>query len=83
MKRPPMHIDDYTPVDCFVDLRNFKLSKSEFRQIWNIQLFFKRMQDCREYHKKYNSIQWKQAIMMSADLQMFLLQRLKPGHCYE
>ena len=83
MKRPTLEIDDYIPVDGFVDLRNFKLTKREFKQIWGIQLFFRRMQDSREYYKKQLPFQWQKALEMSAELQMFLLRRVKPGCEYQ
>ena len=78
-----MNIKDYTPIDGFVDLRNFKLSAREFKQIWRIQQFFRRMQNSREYHKKYNLRQWQEVIVCSAEVQMFLMERIKPGHEYE
>ena len=83
MKKQGINLDDYAPVESFVDLRNFNLSKREFAQIWRIQLFFRRIQDNREYYKKHLPAQWQKAKMMSADLQMFLLERLKPGHSYQ
>ena len=76
-------LDGYEPVNGFVDLRNFKLTKREFKKIWDVQLFLRRMQDKREYYKKHLPFQWQKALMISAELQMFLLAHIKPGHDYE
>jgi hypothetical protein len=74
-------LNDYVPVDGFVDLRNFKLTKREFNVIWDAQLLFRLMQDKREYYKRHHP--WQKALEKSAEIQMFLLRRVKPGHSYE
>ena len=71
--------EDYQPVPGFFELRNFKLSKREFMSAWRIQLFLKRYEDSKAYQKQFNSRQWEEAKVVSAELQMFLFLRLKPG----
>ena len=70
---------DYEPISGFFDLRNFELTSVEFRQAWRIQLFLSRTGSRKEYYKKHDQRSWQQAINISAELQMFLLLRLRPG----
>lgn len=70
---------DYSPINGFYDLRNFSLSAREFASCWRIQRFLKHYADTADYQRKHNRTQWEEAKHISADLQMFLLPRLKEG----
>jgi len=71
--------EDYQPIPGFFDLRNFTLSKRDFISAWELQLFLRRYEDQKAYHKVHNARQWEEAKVVAAKLQMFLLPRLKPG----
>lgn len=85
-----LNSEKYEPIDGFFDLRNFDLTKTEFQSAWNIQKFLKQKQDTRNSYKKYNAenphqqkimgdSDWQKALELSAELQMFLLPKLKPN----
>ena len=69
----------YEPIAGFFDLRNFNLTKSEFKSCWKIQKFLKMYSDTADYQRKHNKVQWEQAKKVSAELQAFLLPKLKEG----
>ena len=82
-RKRQLYKKDYTPVPGFLDLRNFELTLEEFRKAWNIQLFFRFVENHKEYYKEHDKTTWQKVIEASAELQQFLLSRLKPGCCLE
>jgi len=75
---PTLYKKDYTPVPGFFDLRNFKLTLSEFRAAWRIQLYLRSVQDRKEHYKAHNPMAWEQALNIGAELSFELTRRLKP-----
>ena len=74
-----MTVKEYTPIDGFFDLRNFDLTKKEFESCCNIQQKLKHTQDNAEHIKKMDKRTWEQAKHISAELQQFLIPKLKKG----
>lgn len=68
---------DYRPYPGFFDLRIFTLSNREFMAAWHIQQCLYQISSQREYYKKNHPVMWEHAKEASAQLQMFLLPRLK------
>lgn len=69
----------YEPIEGFFDLRKFNLSNKEMQSCYRIQKTLKHTQDNSEYYKKHNKMMWEKAKQYSAELQQFLLPRLKEG----
>lgn len=70
---------DYQPLNGFFDLRNFDLNKKEFKSCYNIQQKLKHTQDNATHIKKMDKRTWEQAKHISAELQQFLISKLKKG----
>lgn len=70
---------DYKPYPGFYDLRIFELNTREFFAAWRIQEYLYRSSKQRCYYKRYDPYRWEQIKDLAAQLQMFLLPRLKPG----
>ena len=68
---------DYQPYPGFYDLRLFNLNPREFFAAWGIQDYLYRVSKQREYYKRFAPYQWEQIKDLAAQLQMFLLPRLK------
>ena len=68
---------DYKPYPGFFDLRIFDLGSKQFFAAWRIQDYLYRVSKQREYYKRYAPYQWEQIKDLAAQLQMFLLPRLK------
>jgi len=68
---------NYQPYPGFYDLRIFNLNPREFFAAWRIQDYLYRTSKQREYYKRYAPYQWEQIKDLAAQLQMFLLPRLK------
>lgn len=70
---------DYTPYPGFYDLRIFDLNPKEFFAAWRVQEFLYRQSLQREYYKRFAPLEWEKLKDLSAQLQMVLLPKLKPG----
>jgi len=68
---------DYIPIPGFFNLLCFDLTATEFRSAWRVQLYLKHVQNHRSYFKNMNKLGWNKAKLLSAELQSFLLPRLK------
>lgn len=70
---------DYTPYPGFYDLRIFDLNSKEFFTAWRVQDFLYRQSKQRDYYKQFAPMEWEKLKDLSAQLQMSLLPKLKPG----
>lgn len=70
---------NYTPYPGFYDLRIFNLNPKEFTAAWRVQEFLYRQSLKREYYKRLAPLEWEKLKDLSAQFQMILLPRLKPG----
>ena len=68
---------NYQPYPGFYDLRIFHLNPREFFAALRIQDYLYQVSKQREYYKRYAPYQWEQIKDLAAQLQMFLLPRLK------
>ncbi len=82
-RKPALRKQDYAPVPGFFDLRCFELSASEFTKAWRIQRFLRSVEDRKELYKRSSPNSWNQALEISAELQMFLMSRLRPDRTLE
>lgn len=65
----------YEPIPNFYDLRNIKLTKKEFVVCYRTQLLLASINKNKNYFKKYDMHQYEAAKHLSAELQMFLMER--------
>lgn len=79
MRQPKRKRKDYTPFPGFYDLRVFNLNDREFQAAWRAQEYLSQVSKQHAYYKRYNPFMWEQIKELSAQLQMFLLPRLKRG----
>lgn len=68
------HIENYRPYKGFYDLRDFKLSKLLFVQLWKIQDTLYEMSRNQAYYKKWHPAQWQKAQELSASYQNVLFK---------
>lgn len=59
----------------FYDLRNFKLTKKEFVVCYKTQLILASIYKRKNYYKEYDMHQFEATKHLSAELQMFLMER--------
>lgn len=74
--------NEYTPIEGFLDLRNFDITDKEFKQCHKIQLILKKYADKQKENSNFkinNKFNWEKAKNISAELQCFLLPRLRKG----
>jgi len=65
----------YEPIPNFYDLRNFKLTKKEFVVCYKTQLILASIYKRKNYYKEYDMHQFEATKHLSAELQMFLMER--------
>ena len=70
----PKNVDEYKPYNGFYDLRDFKLPKRLFRQLWIVQGALYNMAERQAYFKKWHPGQWQKAKEVSAEYQSLLFQ---------
>jgi len=66
------NIGDYKPYPGFYDLRDFKLTITVFRKLWNIQRYLHYVETNKQYFKKYEPVQWEDVKELSANYQQIL-----------
>jgi hypothetical protein len=81
--KPVLHRKDYAPVPGFFDLRSFELSASEFVKAWRIQLFLRSIEDRKALYKRSAPLSWSKALEIGAELQVFLMSRLRSDRTLE
>ena len=79
MLRVKLKYKDYTPYPGFYDLRIFDLNSKEFFAAWRVQEFLYRQSIQRDYYKQFAPLEWEKLKDLSAQFQMILLPKLKPG----
>lgn len=79
MLKSKLKYKDYTPYPGFYDLRIFKGNSKEFFAVWRVQEFLYRQSMQRNYYKHFAPLEWEKLKDLSAQLQMVLLPKLKPG----
>lgn len=70
---------DYTPYPGFYNLRIFDLNSKEFFATWHVQEFLYCQSMRKDYYKQFAPLEWEKLKDLSAQLEMILLPKLKPG----
>lgn len=70
---------NYTPYPGFYDLRIFDLNSKEFAAACRVQEFLYQRSLRRDYYKRFAPMEWERLKELSAQFQMILLPKLKPG----
>jgi len=74
---PKIEIDSYKPYKGFYDLREFRLPKKTFVQLWEIQDTLYEMNQNSDYYRKWHPFQWEAAQELSAKYQSVLFSKTK------
>jgi len=72
----------YIPIDGFFDLRKFDLTNEEFNTCYRVQKLLNRYKEKQNQNPNFkinNKTSWSKALALSAELQSFLILRLKKG----
>ena len=67
-------LDCYVSYEGFYDLRDYNMPIKIFKKLWKIQGALFKMNQNKEYYKKWHPAQWQEAQLLSADYQRILFQ---------
>lgn len=71
--KPFIDIDKYIPYKGFHDLREFDISRKNFRKLWKIQDALYSESKNKDYLKKRDPVRWNNLKNLSAEYQKILL----------